>query len=331
MIPAIEDIVWAELLVGPAVKSRVRNQRVIDQFASNGWVKHTSRKEEYEITESGRQIAEKRLGKHWPTWREGLNAFRIAGLSPEDLGAWRLLRRQAASQLPRQLKQVNRRTLNAWLRRHSKISSGVLPEAFANVQVTVDEVTRMRLPPRSKLLLKDGESIDCDLLTMTFGEIAVPERAWKSIRRIDSPQSNVVISIENKGAFIDFPQVAKATLVFLPGDNISALREVISRTHKQPILHFGDLDADGIGIFEAMLADGFTVEHFVPDFAEEFILTHAQDSETRWPARDYSLLHPAVSKLASRGLWLEQEALVLDHRLEREIRSTIERISNNAA
>jgi hypothetical protein len=230
--------------------------------------------------------------------------------------------------LPRALKQINRRTLTAWLRRHSKVSPRVLPKAFADVEVTVDEMTRMRLPPRSTLKLKSGESIDCSLLTGIFGEVAIPERAWSRIERIEMPQSKLVFTIENKGAFIDFPQVATATLVFLPGDNISALHEIVSRTHAQPILHFGDLDAEGIRIFEAMLADGVTVEHFVPSYAEEFILTHAQDSDVPWPTRDYSSLHPVVSRLAAQGLWLEQEALVLDHRFEGEIRSVIERITN---
>jgi len=323
-IPSLEDVVWAELVLGPAIKRRRRNERVIDSFANHGWVSHTSRQDEFVITQTGRLIAEKRLSEHWPGWREDLGAFANMGLSPEDATAWNLFRRAQSNQVPRLLTRINRRTLHAWERRHSKVAVSAPSELFANARVTVDEVTRLRLPPHSKLFLHDGATVDCDSLMGIFGEVVIPERAWERIRQFEVSSGSAIISIENKGAFVDFPSVPKATLVFLPGDNTSALQQVISKMRNQPIIHFGDLDPDGINIFETFLTKNIPVQHFVPTYVEEFLITHALPCKGPWPRQDYPSLHPIVSILASRSLWLEHEALVLDHRFEAELESMIQ-------
>jgi hypothetical protein len=324
--PTIDDVVWAELLSAPSLKRLKRNERVIDSFALHGWITHTSRRDEFSITESGRSIAERRLPDVWPSWREDLASFAILGLSPEDVGAWSLLRRAQANQVPRTLAHINRRTLNAWERRHSKVGLKPPSEPFATAQITIDEVARLRMPPGSRILLHDGKTLDCDSLMATFGEVAIPERAWEHIREMDAAGAKAVISIENKGAYVDFPIVPQATLLFLPGDNTSILRQVSSRMAGQPVIHFGDLDPAGIEIFETLLVEKFPVHHFVPSYVEEFVLTHAQPCKKPWPERDYSNFHPVISKLASKGFWLEHEALVLDHRFGAELEALIRKI-----
>ena len=122
---------------------------------------------------------------------------------------------------------------------------------------------------------------------------------------------------------MDFPRVPQATLLFLPGDNSSVLRQLASRMARQPIIHFGDLDPAGIEIFEALVAEKFPIKHFVPSYIEEFVLTHAQPCKKPWPQRDYSSFHSVVSRLASSGFWLEHEALVVDHRFEAELEAMI--------
>jgi hypothetical protein len=99
---------------------------------------------------------------------------------------------------------------------------------------------------------------------------------------------------------------------------------VVSRIRKQLIVHFGDLDPKGIAIFQALINEGFPVQHFVPSYVEEFVLTNAQTCDSPWAQREFAPMHSVVSKLAAQGLWLEQEALVLDHRFEREVNSLIE-------
>lgn len=325
-IPSLEDVIWAELVLGPAVKRLRRNERVINAFAVHGWITHTSRRDEYAITESGRAVAEKRLTEHWPTWREDLAAFASLGYSPEDPGSWNLLKRAHASQIPRSLTHINRRTLNAWDRRHSKVAVGPPPKSLAEARVTVDELTRLRLPSGSRLRLQTGEIVDCDRLMANFGEIAIPERAWENIKQIESPNSQVLLSIENKGAFVDCPSVSNVTLLFLPGDNTVAMQLVTSRMLQQAMLHFGDLDPNGIQIYKNLLRQGFKVQHFVPGYTEEYLLTHAQPCKAPWPERDYTSFHPVISTLASRSLWLEHEALVLDYRFEAELNASIKRI-----
>jgi hypothetical protein len=329
-IPSLEDVVWAELVAGPAVKRLRRNERVIDAFAVHGWIKHTSRRDEFAITENGRLVAEKRLLEHWPDWRDDLASFTVLGLSPEDPSAWNLLKRARSNQVPRTLAQINRRTLNAWERRHSKVAVGLPSKAFSIARITVDEVTRLRLPPGSSLLLQNGKVIDCDRLMGLFGEIIIPERAWDGIAQIDACDG-ALVSIENKGAFVDFPAVPQAALVYLPGDNTSALQQVTARLRIKSLIHFGDLDASGIQIYESLVSQGFAARHFIPSYVEEYLITHAQPCKIPWPHRDYSAFHPVIATLAAKGLWLEHEALVLDQRFEAELASLIQRNLHEAA
>jgi hypothetical protein len=328
VIPKIEDIVWGELLAEPTVRRRSRNGTVLDQFAVQGWIKHSSRKNEFEITKTGRGIAQKRLTNHWPSWQTDLLLFKAAQLSPEDPADWSLLKRDQAGHLARKLNQINRRTLFAWERRHSKAKGEFVSAAFDEVTVTTDEIVRLRLPPCSRLKLKNGRSIECDELMETLGEVDIPERGWENIERIEAPQSRAIFSIENKGAFVDFPLVATATLVFVPGDDVSSLRQVVSKCAKQPLVHFGDLDPKGIQIYRT-LAQEMSIMHFIPNYVAEYIDTHRQECDTPWPVCGYESLNPVIGKLASIGQWLEQEALVLDHRFQNDVEQLIQRLSSN--
>ena len=307
--------------INTPLRDRLKKER------EDGIANYTARRDEFAITNSGISVAEKRLAEQWLNWREDLLTFTNLGLSPEDAGAWTLLKRAKANQIPRSLTRINRRTLNAWERRHSKVVVDSPSKMLAEAEITVDELTRLRLPPNSKLLLQNGNIIDCKNLIETFGEIAIPERGWDEINRIDAPDSRVIISIENKGAFVDFPAVSQTTLLFLPGDNTSALELVTLRLRHQSLIHFGDLDSDGIQIYESLVTQGFAVRHFVPTYAEEYLITHARPCKTPWPQRDYSSFPPIISTLASKSLWLEQEALVLDHRFDAELAAVVQRNS----
>ena len=123
-----------------------------------------------------------------------------------------------------------------------------------------------------------------------------------------------------------FPLVNSVTLIFVPGDNTSSVREVMSRLSRQPAVHFGDFDPKGIAIYEALRRDGLVGGHFVPSYIGDFVPTHALDCETAWPERDYSSFHWFVSKLVCAKRWLEQESLVIDKRFESKVRSQIEAI-----
>jgi hypothetical protein len=325
LVPALEDVLWAELLLHPVVKQLRRNRHVLSRFAANGWITHTSRKNEFAITEPGRRIGIRRLEENWPEWKRDLQAFREAGLSPENGTAWRILKRQKADHIARSVQQINRRTLSAWERTHSKSSSKKVSERFRDVQVTVDEVARLRVSPGSKLLLTNGSSMDCDLPMATFGEVMIPERGWNHIGFIDVPNSRMVCTVENKGAFVDFPMIDSATLVLVPGDNTSSLRNVLSRLTPQPVVHFGDFDPKGLAIYEALRGERLVIDHFVPNYIWDFVPTHALDCETPWPERDYSSFHRCISELVSAKRWLEQEALVLDERFEKEVRCQFQR------
>ena len=128
------------------------------------------------------------------------------------------------------------------------------------------------------MFLQNGDIVECDRLMAVFGEVVIPERAWQDIKQIDTLKSRVIVSVENKGAFVDFPATSQATLLFLPGDNTGPLEQVTSRMPHQALIHFGDLDPQGIQIYRNLTDQCPGIHHFVPSYAEEYLITANRDA-----------------------------------------------------
>ena len=81
-----------------------------------------------------------------------------------------------------------------------------------------------------------------------------------------------------------------------------------------PVVHFGDLDPNGLRIYDHLRAMRSDLVWFVPDFWAELVEGHGLS--TPWPEGLHLDAAPAlVRDLAARGRWLEQERIVLDPRM----------------
>jgi hypothetical protein len=79
------------------------------------------------------------------------------------------------------------------------------------------------------------------------------------------------------------------------------------------VVHFGDLDPNGVRILLHLRGLRSDLRWFVPEFWTE--LVDAKGLPAVWPADlDLGEAPALVRELASRGLWLEQEPVAVDPR-----------------
>lgn len=82
--------------------------------------------------------------------------------------------------------------------------------------LTQDEVIRIRILEPISLVDQHGQHHDMTALMKLLGELALPERALVTLAAIGW-QGEQVITVENKGAFVDYPLQAGQMPLFAPG------------------------------------------------------------------------------------------------------------------
>jgi hypothetical protein len=131
-----------------------------------------------------------------------------------------------------------------------------------------------------------------------------------------------VLLIENLGAFCDLPASDGWLFAHVAGWDTATVGRLLERLAHVPILHFGDLDPNGVRIFQHLSRQHAGLRWFVPSFWEE--LVEPKGLHGSWP--DDLVLDAApklVRELAARGIWLEQEPLVVDPRTSAALESML--------
>jgi hypothetical protein len=89
---------------------------------------------------------------------------------------------------------------------------------------------------------------------------------------------------------------------------------LLDRIEGIPVVHFGDLDPNGVRIFLHLRRRASNLKWFLPEFW--FELVDVCGLPTTWPQDlDLDFAPAPVRALAARGLWLEQERIVFDPRM----------------
>ncbi|MGY3855384.1 Wadjet anti-phage system protein JetD domain-containing protein [Aeromonas aquatilis] len=208
-------------------------------------------------------------------------------------------------------------------------SASLAAPLLADLKLTQDEVIRIRTLEPLSLVDRHGQQHDMTAVMELLGELVLPERALITLAAIGW-QGDRVITVENKGAFVDYPLQPGQLLLFAPGRNTTLAKRLI------PLLpagvqwaHFGDLDQRGIDIAielarelqrPAMLWLPCELWPYLDHYARP-VRTFATDSgKVPWrvtkPADQVgghgtSAGVPWLEKLITDGTWLEQEVLIL--------------------
>lgn len=213
---------------------------------------------------------------------------------------------------------LHHKTAAAW-RGDSKADRGqpLLPDQV----VTKDEILRLRsFGSALRIYGKDGYVIDADLETTMRSEVAIPERLLLAISHAEIKQNSLVITVENLGAFVDFPACDGVVLVYSSGANFTMAAELIKRhLSLNEWNHFPDIDPKGIQIGRQLAkALGRAAKLWLPDFWPQ-ARRRSMQGKSKMAWADIVVPEDLVT-LAQANEWIEQELLVIDQRFEAAIK-----------
>jgi len=310
---ADERLVLLELLSRGSLRRRRAQGAGFDALAELPWTRATGRRDELGLVEERRHELVALIDRVWPAWREELADLTAQGFPPTPEGWGRLLDARRAAGLPALPERLNRRTAAALAAPHSKATLTEGRRAtLGNPEATHDGTVRLR-PPAELVARTSRGVVDLRAVARVLGEVAIPERAFLDGLRLEG-DLRVVLLVENLGAWRDLPAPAGCLLAHVPGWDTATVVHLLDALARVPALHFGDLDPNGVRIYQHLRERCPRLRWFVPAFWAELVERHGLRAP--WPADlELSTAPALVRDLAARGLWLEQERLVVDHRI----------------
>lgn len=315
---SLQRLALLELLDRGTLKRRVAQAKAYDALEELPWTSSTGRRDEITLVEDRRRELVNLLERVWSTWREALGELTARGLPPTPDGWRKLLDARRTEGLPDLPARINRRTAAALLAPHSK--AGLTEDrlvALGDSEPTHDGVVRLRPPPGLRARGGTGE-VDLAAVAAVLGEVAIPERAFMDGLEFAGAAPRAVLLVENLGAWRDLTAPDGWLVAHMPGWDTATADRMLSALPDVPVVHFGDLDPNGLRIYLHVRARRPDALWFVPEFWAELVETHARP--TSWPPElELGGAPQLVRELAGRGLWLEQETIVLDPRLARQL------------
>ena len=307
-----ERLALLELLLRGTLKRRSVQAAAWEALSELPWTRRTGRRSELGLVENRRGELVALLDRVWAAWRAAVAELIARGLPPTPEGWSALEDARRAEALPLLPDQLNRRTIASLVAPHSK---AVLTErrlgALGPVRATHDGAVRLR-PPAGLVARVPGGTLDLTSVARLLGEVSIPERALERRLELVGPMRAVLL-IENLGTFCDLPLLDGWLFVHVAGWDTPTVARFLQCVVHVPAVQFGDLDPNGVRIFQHLRALRADLRWFVPQHWEEYV--EARALRGGWPEeldlRDAPVL---VQRLARDGLWLEQEPLSVDVR-----------------
>ncbi|MGA7877989.1 MAG: hypothetical protein WCA08_20190 [Desulfoferrobacter sp.] len=309
------------LLLDGILKRTSKVQPLVDYLMELGWITQSPRLSELALNQHGAARLPDLLDRVWPAWRQTFQQLRDSDLPATADGLLQLTRQNRL--LPPLPRRLHHKTYAAMAGDHSKSHSAksLLP---SGVELTTDGVLRLRA--NDGLILWFGDHrVCCDNWMAAVGEVILTERAILDGLRVSGRLPDLVMTVENLGPFVDMPKPKTFLLVHQPGWN-TLLSLQFLRVLGPEVLwyHFGDLDPEGLAIYQHLNHQDLNVRLFIPSFWKEYEDAFAQTLSGGWPPSiKKSFEKPFLKKFFARNVWLEQEPIILDERFERELNRLI--------
>lgn len=218
--------------------------------------------------------------------------------------------------IPRRMQRIHHKSASAW-RGNSK--AGLSQPLVKGQTVTYDDVLRLRSQGtdlrltftsnnRENVLFADDES-------RWRSECCLPERMLLDLLSVDMSSAQLIMTVENLGAYVDMPLVDGLILIFAPGLNyLPACRWISQYGQDIPWVHFPDLDPNGLTIARQLshsLARACRI--WLPDFwpSAHQVNDMIGAGKHAWDTAPDCL---QLRQLKQEQRWIEQEVLVVDYR-----------------
>ncbi|MDQ0126665.1 hypothetical protein J2W17_005652 [Pseudomonas lini] len=302
-----------ELLVRSTLKRRSLQNTVFDMLAELPWTRATGRRDEIGLVAERRAELVELIGRVWPQWHEVLAQLTAFDLPPTPVGWAKLQDIHRANNLPLLPLRLNRRTAASLVASHSKaILTASRHSALGATEATHDGLVRIR-PSQGLVAQSLRGNLDLGALADILGEVPIPERALLDGLVLQG-EIRAVLLVENLGAWRDFPEMHGWLLVHIPGwDTATALLLLNGIDRSVPVIHFGDLDPNGVRIYLHLRKKLPDLLWFVPPFWGECATPRSLDEP--WPDDlSFDGAPALLAVLIESKQWLEQEPLVVDGR-----------------
>lgn len=302
-----------ELLSRGSLKRRRTQLEAYDALAELPWTRATGRRDEIGVVEERRTELAGLIDRVWPAWRDVLADLAAAGLPPTPDGYGRLLDMERAAAIPELPERINRRTAASLTASHSKASlTEARRGALGGTDTSHDGSVRLRPPAGLSVRAANGV-VDLSGIATVLGEVSIPERALLDGLAFEGA-IHAVLLVENLGAWRDLSPPPGWLLAHVPGWDTATVGHLLDRIEGVPVMHFGDVDPNGVRIMLHLRRRVPNLKWFLPEFW--FELVDVCGLPLTWPEDlDLDFVPAQVRELAARGLWLEQERIVLDPRM----------------
>ena len=320
MIPSEKAQLLLELLHFGRVRRRVRQPNAWQWLIELPWTLATNRRDERELISDSRKDVQEALEAQLPAWRELFACLSARQLEPTPDGLRRLADIEKQSEAVGLPAQLNRRTALAAVGPHSKAKlSRARRNAIGTTELTAETLLRIR--PSAGLWVRRGDrSIDAAQVAAVTGELILTERAIPYLTLEGTARA--LLTVENLGAYVDLEPPEGWTVAWIPGWDSRLACWLLQALPHVPVFHFGDLDPNGMKIVTHLQKVRPDLRWFVPEFWAEHLPLRAL--ACRWPDSLQNLAAPPlVRRLIQEQLWLEQESLVLDPRLQLSLRAEL--------
>ena len=229
------------------------------------WVRSTGRRDELGLVAARRAELTVLLAR--VSALVGRRARGVDGARPSPTpDGWTALQdARRAEGVPALPPRLNRRTAAALAAPHTKAT---LTErrlaALGDLEATHDGSIRLR-PPAGLVARTSRGEVDLAAVAGVLGEVSVPERALKDGFEFTGPLRAVSL-VENLGAFCDLPPIDGWLFVHVAGWDTATVSRLFGCLGHVPVLHFGDLDPNGVRIFRHLRGLHPRLRWFVPWF-----------------------------------------------------------------
>ncbi len=315
----VHRLTLLELLVQTRLKRRKGQAEAYDWLASLPWTQATGRRDELALVEDHRTTLVTLLDRVWVDWRRTHLHLLEAGLPPTPQGWRRLGDLRRAEELPPLPEQVSRHTAMAVAGPGAKASlTASRREAIGDHEITHDGVVRVRAP-NGLVIRRGAHSVAVDNLVTVLGELGLSDRAFRGGLTLEG-DLDAILFVENLGPWRDMVQPDGWLLAYIPGWNTKMATALVAAAPQTRVIHFGDLDPNGVRIYQHLRGAIPELGWLVPDLWRTLVPDFAQ--RRSWPDDlDLSDTPELVRYLAATGRWMEQERLAVDPRLEAVLRT----------
>ncbi|WP_114417498.1 hypothetical protein [Marinospirillum perlucidum] len=334
------QIDWQSLAIQEAVLTLYKHHQVrrtqanaglVDELITSNWLLPSEAEDYFTLSARGKAGLVELLDLRLPEWREWLEVLDgEAPLVSETFDRrWQFVQKELRSDLPR---VMNRASLQqALLGQEMDEFPEHLFKQLPKLEMCEDRCLHLRGNLDLKLVKRHGSSIELKKIWRQLSEAVLPERDFEQVRELDGELPYLVMTIEDRGVFLDIDLPENLLLVWVAPEQLE-LAGAFLRFLPQfvPHVHFGDLDHQGLVVAERLgMLSQRPVRRFIPGFWRDYLDAFAEPVDPGSEDKGASWRGPVLSidllrELMTTNRWLRQAPLTLDARLHDEMRKLMD-------